>query len=94
MPEQLALFSDLKHDSSYPTELPSDVEPTLDETDPEHYNCWTIEPIDFILKNGLGFCEGNIIKYVMRWEMKNGVVDLKKARKYIEFLIEQEEGKR
>ena len=27
----------------------------------------------------------------MRWQMKNGVTDLKKARQYIDFIIEQEE---
>ncbi len=71
-------------------EIPSDVEATED-TDPQHYNCWQIQPIDFIMKNDLGFCEGNIIKYVMRWEMKNGVTDLKKAKQYIDFLINKAE---
>ena len=59
--------------------------------DPSHYNQWKIEPIEFIMANDLGFCEGNIIKYIMRWQMKNGVTDLKKARQYIDFIIEQEE---
>ena len=38
----------------------------------------------------MGFCEGNIIKYISRWEMKGGVDDLEKAKHYIEMLIEQE----
>lgn len=36
---------------------------------------------------------GNIIKYICRWKHKNGVEDLKKARWYINHLIEQVEGK-
>ncbi len=59
--------------------------------DPKHYNTWKIEPITFIMENDLGFCEGNIIKYIMRWQMKNGITDLKKARKYIDFIIKKEE---
>jgi len=42
------------------------------------------------MKNGLGFCEGNVIKYVSRWREKGGVEDLKKARQYIDFLIQSE----
>ena len=43
------------------------------------------------MENDLGFCEGNIIKYIMRWQMKNGITDLKKARQYIDFIIKKEE---
>lgn len=53
-----------------------------------HYSDLAIEPIDFITANNLGFCEGNIVKYIARWKAKNGVEDLKKARWYIDFLIE------
>jgi hypothetical protein len=59
--------------------------------DPKHYSQWKIEPITFIMENDLGFCEGNIIKYIMRWQMKNGITDLKKARQYIDFIIKKEE---
>jgi hypothetical protein len=54
-----------------------------------HYRQKAIQPIEYILKNGLGFCEGNVIKYVSRWRDKNGVDDLLKAKHYIEFLIEE-----
>lgn len=46
-----------------------------------------IQPLEFILANGIGFCEGNVIKYVSRWKEKGGVEDLKKAKHYIEVLI-------
>ena len=57
-----------------------------------HYSNLAIEPIDFITANNLGFCEGNIVKYIDRWKAKNGIEDLKKARWYIDFLIESLEN--
>ena len=57
-----------------------------------HYSDLAIEPIDFITANNLGFCEGNVIKYISRWKAKNGIEDLKKARWYIDFLIESLEN--
>ena len=55
-----------------------------------HYSRLGIEPIQFIETNGLGYHEGNVIKYVSRWRNKNGVEDLKKAKWYIERLLELE----
>ena len=57
-----------------------------------HYSDLAIEPIDFITANNLGFCEGNVIKYISKKKKKNGIEDLKKARWYIDFLIEVENG--
>ena len=56
-----------------------------------HYRNKAIQPIEYILANDLGFCEGNIIKYVSRYKDKNGIEDLKKAKHYLEFLIEEVE---
>lgn len=53
-----------------------------------HYKKKTIEPWDFIAANNLGFFEGNIVKYISRWKDKGGVEDLRKARHYLEKLIE------
>ena len=58
-----------------------------------HYLGFAIQPIDFIHKNGLGWCEGNVVKYVTRHKLKNGLEDLKKARHYLDKLIEEEEQK-
>lgn len=33
-----------------------------------------------------GFLVGNVIKYVSRYDMKNGIEDLEKAKKYIDML--------
>lgn len=56
----------------------------------DHYRSLSIQPIQYIHANRLGFCEGNIVKYVTRWRAKNGIEDLKKARHYIDLLIELE----
>lgn len=53
-----------------------------------HYKNKKIQPIDYIMDNELGFCEGNVVKYITRYKDKNGLEDLKKAKQYIEFLIE------
>lgn len=53
---------------------------------PEHYK-GVVEPIELIEAQGLGFHEGNIVKYVTRWQKKGGLHDLEKAKWYIERLI-------
>jgi hypothetical protein len=59
-----------------------------------HYEKLKIQPIQYILENKLGYCEGNIIKYITRWKDKNGVEDLRKIIQYAEFLIDQEISER
>jgi len=54
-----------------------------------HYKDMAIQPAKFIMANNIGFCEGNIIKYVCRYQSKNGVEDLKKARHYLDMKIEE-----
>lgn len=39
-----------------------------------------------------GFLRGNALKYLIRYEQKDGIKDLKKALDYIERLVELEEG--
>jgi hypothetical protein len=55
-----------------------------------HYKDKGIQPIIYIHANNLGFCEGNVVKYVTRWREKGGVADLRKAIHYIELLIQLE----
>lgn len=55
-----------------------------------HYKDKAIQPIEYIHANGLGFCEGNVVKYVTRWKEKNGIADLEKARHYLDILIQLE----
>lgn len=58
---------------------------------PEHYTQWLIEPFTFLMLNQVPFAEGSVLKYVMRWRKKNGVEDLRKARRILEMMIEMEE---
>lgn len=55
-----------------------------------HYKDMVIQPVEFVHKNGIGYMEGSVIKYVSRWRKKNGVEDLKKARRFLDLLIEME----
>jgi len=56
----------------------------------DHYKKMKIEPVEYIAKNGIGFLEGNIIKYVSRYKSKGGLEDLKKAKHYLDLLINEE----
>lgn len=61
---------------------------------PSHYNFGPIEVIDAIEAWGLGFHAGNVVKYVARHEHKQRPVeDLKKARWYLDRLIQTLEAK-
>lgn len=64
---------------------------------PSHYTDGRIEVIDFIRDKKLDFCRGNVVKYVCRAGKKGGkskeIEDLKKARQYCEFAINQLEGR-
>ena len=59
---------------------------------PKHYNKG-IEVWDYTDSWKMDFLEGNIIKYITRYKHKNGIEDLKKAKQYIERLIEREVNK-
>lgn len=55
-----------------------------------HYKDMKIQPVEFIHANGIGYFEGNVIKYVSRWRAKGGIADLEKARHYLDLLIDME----
>jgi len=55
-----------------------------------HYKDKPIQPWDYIAANNLGYFEGNVVRYISRWRDKGGVDDLRKAKHYIEKLIELE----
>ena len=57
-----------------------------------HYTRFTIQPLEFIMKNKLSPCEANVIKYICRWRLKDGIKDLEKAKVYIDFLIKEAKG--
>lgn len=64
---------------------------TTDKLAPAYYNQWKISPLEFIMANKLDFFRGNIIKYIMRYEGKNGLEDLEKAQVYLRRMIDNYE---
>lgn len=54
----------------------------------DHYRKFKIQPTEFIHKNGIPFIEGCVIKYVVRWQDKNGIQDIDKAIHYLQLLKE------
>ena len=61
-----------------------------DPINPGHYKGDLVMRI--IEKFDLGFCLGNVVKYVLRHGEKAGIEDLKKAKWYLERHIAHMEG--
>lgn len=55
-----------------------------------HYKNMPIQPAEFCQRNGLNYCESNVVKYVSRHRQKNGREDIEKAIHYLQLLIEME----
>ena len=63
-------------------------------TQPDHYNKGAIEAIEAIKasmhpQEYKGYLKGNCLKYLWRYEYKNDVEDLRKARVYLDWLIKE-----
>lgn len=71
--------------------IPSSANDTVNH--PSHYTQNGIECIEAIRASMSdadfeGYCKGNCLKYIWRYKLKNGIEDLRKARVYLEWLIE------
>ena len=55
---------------------------------PAHYTAGKIEVWDFIVDQSMNYLEGNVVKYLCRYKRKGGLEDLKKARAYLDKLID------
>jgi len=62
------------------------------ETKGVHYKGLKIDPYKYCTENGLNPYQFNAIKYVTRYNLKNGVEDLEKAIETIKSLIEYEKA--
>lgn len=71
--------------------------------EPEHYTQHPIQPVDFIMSDGLSFWAGNIVKYVTRAgtklypnmdSLESEITDIKKAMRYCQMRINQLEGRK
>ena len=61
---------------------------------PAHYTAGDIETIDYIRdklskEQFIGYCVGNVLKYVSRYRLKGGKEDLEKAQIYLKWAIER-----
>ena len=60
----------------------------------KHYEQYEIQPVDYIVATlGPGWLVGNVIKYVMRYNEKNGRQDILKAMHYLEMLLNHVDGR-
>lgn len=70
-----------------------------DKINPDHYRYAKFECIEVIkeatkeLGGTEGYLIGTILKYLWRWKRKNGLEDLKKAKWYLEYLINYVAGR-
>ena len=59
----------------------------------DHYKCFATQPVEFIVKNKLGFLPGSVVKRMCRYNKPTGkgLQDLQKAKHEIDLLIQLEE---
>jgi len=62
----------------------SDLKATDKQIGGKHYKDFKIQPIEFITKNKLSFIQGCVVKYICRFDKKNGKEDLEKIIHYCE----------
>ena len=53
-----------------------------------HYKKWIYQPIELCVDMNLSFIQGSIVKYIVRYQDKNGLEDLRKVVHYCELAIE------
>lgn len=60
------------------------------QTGGTHYQNLAITPIEYAIKNKLDACQFSVVKYITRFRDKNGLEDLKKAKDFIDMIINTE----
>ena len=72
-----------------PKKNPDEMEKSVD---PNHYKQGSLEVWDAIIQLELCYLGGNVLKYLCRYRFKDSpIVDLHKARKYLDKLISKVE---
>jgi hypothetical protein len=72
------------------SDIPEQEDSLPEQVGGDHYSRMGIQPKDYILKNKLGYAEGNVVKYVSRHDKKNGKEDILKAIQYLNFILEDQ----
>jgi hypothetical protein len=65
---------------------------TSEQIGGSHYKNLAIQPSEYIIRNQIGWFEGNAIKYITRHKSKGGKQDIEKAIHYLRLLLELEYG--
>jgi hypothetical protein len=90
-PQEDEAFTELsKAQKDYIAAIGTDPDPLSVQVGGDHYKSLAIQPIEYITKNNLPYCEANVVKYITRWRDKGGKKDLEKAKHYIDLLISLE----
>jgi hypothetical protein len=69
-------------------------DPRTTQVGGSHYKDLPIQPVEFCQRNGLGFCESSVVKYVCRHENKGGAEDIRKAIHFLELLLAIDYGEK
>lgn len=59
-----------------------------------HYKQFAIQPVEFCYKNNIPYLEASAIKYICRHKNKGKAEDIKKARHFLDILLEYEYGEK
>lgn len=60
----------------------------------DHYRKFKIQPIEYVLANGMGYLPGCALKYITRYKDKGGAQDIHKAIHYLQLILEFEYGEK
>jgi DNA-directed RNA polymerase subunit RPC12/RpoP len=63
-------------------------DPFREQIGGDHYKALAIQPIEYCQRNGLGYCEANVVKYVTRHRFKGGEQDILKAIHNLQLLLQ------
>ena len=86
----MALFKTLNDKMERFAERTVHISPLRSQEGGDHYKKMNIQPAEFIHENGIPYLEGCVIKYLCRHRTKDGALDLRKAKHYIDILLELE----
>lgn len=93
--ERIIIMKKINHEQFEEPELFDEIFPRDTNVEPYYYNLNGMEAFDVMeafvgdLKGIDSFYWCNVVKYILRWQNKGGVQDLKKAKEYLQKLIDK-----
>jgi len=86
----MALFKHLNEKMEQYAERAVHVSALRSQEGGDHYKKMNIQPAEFIHENRIPYLEGCAIKYLCRHRDKGGAEDLRKAKHYIDIILDLE----